>query len=475
MNILFAASEITPYAKTGGLGDVLATLPAALRSRGHSVSVVLPLYRDLRKRLKNLKLSELTLQIEQGGKNLPARIWQGVARSGVTVFAVERDEFYDRSFLYGTESGDYHDNAARFAFFSKAVVDLALCLEPRPEILHLNDWQTGLVPGLVRAWHAPFKTVLTIHNLAYQGIFPGEDFVQTGLWTDWFQPGTYEYYGRLNLLKGGILQADALTTVSPGYAREIRTPEFGCGLETVLESRSDCLTGILNGIDVQSWNPATDKKVEARFSPGNLKGKKKCKEALLQEFGLKGKSKPLLACISRLVEQKGFGLLLEVLPEFLQKGARFVLLGSGDPAMERAFQDLVRRFPQQAGLEIGFDEKLAHRLEAGADIFLMPSRFEPCGLNQFYSMRYGTVPVVHAVGGLGDSVEQADVGAGTGTGFKFSEFTAGALRATLQEALDAFSNKAAWQAISRNGMCSDFSWSSRVPEYEKIYQDILSS
>ncbi len=470
MNILFAASEVTPYAKTGGLGDVLAALPAVLRARGHSVSVVVPLYRELRESLKELAPTELSVKVEMEDGPLPARIWEGVTRDGVTLFAVERDEFFDRGSLYGTDSGDYFDNAARFIFFCKAVVGLAECLEPLPEILHANDWQTALIPGLVRAWQLPYKTVLTIHNLAYQGIFPARSFDAAGLGDDFFQPHTYEYYGRLNLLKGGILLADSVTTVSPNYAREIQEEEFGCGLNGALTARAGDLTGILNGIDADLWNPESDSWIEANYSAENPGGKQKCKEALLAEFGLEDASKPLFGCVSRLAEQKGFDLILSVLPTLLDEGARFILLGSGDSALEDRFRQLALERPGQVAVQIGFDEKLAHRIEAGCDLFLMPSRFEPCGLNQFYSMRYGTVPVVHDVGGLSDSVQDGGTGA---DGFKFQAYTPESFLGAIRRALAAFEKKAAWQQLQKNGMSRNDSWDSRVPFYEKVYHQLI--
>ncbi|MDR1191214.1 MAG: glycogen synthase GlgA [Verrucomicrobiales bacterium] len=469
MNILFAASELTPYAKTGGLGDVLAALPAALRARGHSVSVALPLYRRLRESLANLRRTPLTVAVELAGRPLTARVWQGVSRDGVTVFAIERDEFFDRANLYGAADGDYFDNAARFMFYCRAVTELALTLEPRPEILHANDWQAALIPPLVRAGRLPFKTALTIHNLAYQGIFPAAEFPLTGLAGFYLKPHALEYHGRMNLLKGGILFADAVTTVSPGYAREILTEQHGCGLHGPLAARREVLTGILNGIDADRWNPATDPWLAANYDARRVSaGKRKNKAALLNELGLPPAlaKQPLLGLISRLTEQKGLELVLDAAPELLKRGAGLVLLGSGDARYEEAWRDLARQHPRQVAVSIGFNEPLAHRIEAGADLFLMPSRFEPCGLNQFYSMRYGAVPVVHNVGGLGDSVANGR------DGFTFSGYHTASFLAATVSALELFNNARRWKEMQTAGMTRDFSWEQRVPQYENIYQGL---
>ncbi|MDR2463428.1 MAG: glycogen synthase GlgA [Verrucomicrobiales bacterium] len=463
MNILFAASELTPYAKTGGLGDVLAGLPAALRARGHGVAVALPLYRRLRASLKELQRTPLTLSVELGRRSLSARVWQGVSREGVTVFAIERDEFFDRENLYGVNGEDYFDNAPRFIFYCHAVMELAGMLNPRPEVLHVNDWQAALIPLLVKEARLPFKTVLTIHNLAYQGVFPAAEFALTGLAGFYFKPHALEYYGRMNLLKGGILFADAVTTVSPGYAREILTEQYGCGVNGAL--KQSVLTGILNGIDTDLWNPATDPWLVANYDARRVTaGKRKNKEALLREFGLA--EGPLLGLISRLTEQKGIELILAALPELLSRGVGLVALGSGDAQYEEALRKLAKQYPRQVAARIGFDEQLAHRIEAGADIFLMPSRFEPCGLNQFYSMRYGTVPVVRKVGGLGDSVEHGR------TGFTFSGHNPESFLEATVSALELFGDRKRWKEMQMAGMRQDFSWERRVPEYERVYKTL---
>jgi starch synthase len=476
MNILFAASELTPYARTGGLGDVLSALPAALRGRGHSVSVVLPLYRTLRENLKNLKRTEIRLAVPVGETVYLAPVWEGRTDLGVVVFAVERDEFFDRSHLYGNDLGDYLDNAARFVFFSRAVAELARHINPLPEILHLNDWQTGLVPAFVRHLHLPCATVFTIHNLAYQGSFPGYDFPLTRLPSEYFTPETTEFHGRLNFLKAGLHLADHLTTVSPTYAREITEAAHGCGLDGLLSYRGSQLTGILNGIDTRLWNPSDDPALASPFTAAKLAGKEKCKQALLKTFGFeKGAKRPLFACISRLVEQKGFPLLFSLVEELAAAKARLVILGSGDPSYEQRFKALSKAHPDTLKVKIGFNDKLAHQIEAGADFFLMPSQFEPCGLNQMYSQRYGTIPVVHATGGLEDSVEDWDEGTQTGNGLKFHGHTPEGLRGAVQRALELYAQKAALRKIRQNAMATRHGWENRLDAYEEVYRRALAS
>lgn len=475
VNILFASSEITPYAKTGGLGDVSSALPAELRRHGHSVSVVVPFYRDVRKNMPKLVKSPIELAFPLGRSIARGRVWQGTTDKGVTLFAIQRDEFYDRTHLYGNEDGDYADNAARFAFFGKAVVELARHIDPVPEIIHVNDWQTGLIPAFVQSAHLPYKTVLTIHNLAYQGNFPGFDFELTNLPDDYFRPEKIEFYGNLNFLKAGLVLADALTTVSPTYAAEIQTPRFGYGLEGVLGEQAHKLSGILNGIDIEQWNPATDPHLKENYTATKLAGKEACKQQLVKKLGWEeDPAIPLFACVSRLAGQKGFDLLLEVMPRFLATKARLVLLGSGEARLEDAFRSLADKHPDQVSVTIGFDEKFAHRIEAGADFFVMPSEYEPCGLNQFYSMRYGTIPIVHGTGGLADSVDEITEAKGTGTGFVFRDFLPESLQTGLDRAVALYKSKKVLRQIRHNGMKRDFSWDPSVKAYEAVYERVLA-
>ncbi|MFH1067802.1 MAG: glycogen synthase GlgA [bacterium] len=474
MNILFAASELAPYAKTGGLGDVVASLPAALNECGHTVSVVIPLYRSVREQFKGLKKSELHLNVALDEEKIPVPVWQGTTEDGVAVFAVQRDEFFDRAGLYGNEEGDYADSAARFAFFSRAVVELALYLEPQMDVIHAHDWHAALVPAYVRAWSLPFKTVLTVHNLAYQGVFPAHAFAHTDLPREYFSPEGIEFYGHVNFLKGGMMLAHAVTTVSPTYAREIQREEYGCGLHDVLAAHQYKLTGILNGIDTTMWNPADDPFLAASYSAEKPEGKAKCKADLLKTLQMKGGAdKPLIGMVSRLVEQKGVDLVLDSVEEILKRDIRLVVLGVGEKRYENAFTRLARKCPNQLKVKIGFDEKLAHQIEAGSDFFLMPSEFEPCGLNQFYSLRYGTIPIARDTGGLSDSI--TDWNGKEGTGFKFAEGTPAALLKKVDEALAVMKDPAGWAKLKGNAMRQDHSWQARVGDYEKLYEQLLKS
>lgn len=475
MNILFVASELSPYAKTGGLGDVMGALPATLRKRGHSVSIVVPLYRSIRQSLPHLQPTTINLPIVMGEDQIRARIWQGQSETGVSVFAIERDEFFDRSNIYGDGAGDYFDNAVRFIFFSKAALDMAGHLSPRPEVIHVNDWHTGLIPALVKSQGLTYKTVFTIHNLAYQGIFSSHQFFYTNLAKDYFTMDGLEYYGQINLMKSGILYTDAVTTVSPTYAKEIQTPRYGHGLHPVLHDRREKLQGILNGIDAEIWNPETDPHLAANYSSGNMQGKELCKKDLLSVFHFEGDPEtPLIGCVSRLVGQKGFALLREAADRILKLPLRLVVLGSGDRELETFFTELEARYPKKVRVRIGFDEKLAHQIEAGADFFLMPSVFEPCGLNQMYSQRYGTIPIVHATGGLEDSVDHWNAKTSKGNGLKFHSFDPEALLTEIQRGLRLIKNAKAWNSIRNQAMTRDLAWTARAPEYEKLYQSLKS-
>ncbi len=480
-DILFASSEMSPYAKTGGLGDVVAALPAALRRAGHRVAVVVPGYRCLwdEGRLPDLTFTGLKIDIPLGKEHYRADIHTARSRDGVVIWVIGNPEFFDRSGLYG-DPWDYEDNAKRFIFFSKAVTRLAAYIEPQPRLLHLNDWQTALAAVFCKAEGLPYRTVLTIHNLAYQGSFPAREFQWTNLPEPYFSPSGCEFYGQLNFLKSGILMADQVTTVSPGYAQEILTPEFGCGLDRVLTTRSGQLTGIVNGIDVQLWNPERDTHLPVVYGPGQFDRKEFCKRELLRERNLDSDiSRPLFGVISRLADQKGIDLMVQILPDLLRRGARAVVLGSGDPRMEEELTDLSLAFPDQFSVEVGFDESLAHRIEAGSDFFLMPSRFEPCGLNQMYSQRYGTVPIVHGVGGLKDTVEAWQVRPrgffrGTGSGFIFNEFGSEQFMRTIAQATALRKMTAYWHQIRLNGMRRDFSWNHALKKYETLYQSLLT-
>jgi starch synthase len=474
MNLLFTASECSPYAKTGGLGDVLGSLPATLRARGHSASCAIPLYRGLLEKLPDAEPTTLELSIPLGGALISGRVWKARADSGLPLFLIQQDEFFDRTNLYGSPF-DYPDNASRFIFFSKAVVELARHLNPLPQIIHCNDWQTGLIPAFVKALGLPFKTVYSIHNLAFQGIFPKDDFGLTNLPQRYFTPSTLEFYGSLNSMKAGITLADQITTVSPRYAEEIQTESFGCGLDGVLRVHQAKLTGILNGVDGHFWDPETDPALRAPFHSESLKGKAACKDALLAEFGLDpGQRDPVFGAITRLTGQKGVDLMESILEGLLAQGARFILLGSGEARFESFFRTLAARYPTQVGVRIGFDEALSHRIVAGSDFFLMPSLFEPCGLTQLYSLRYGTIPIVHRTGGLADSVEDYDAETGEGTGFVFNSYSPVAFTEACRRALALYRNKPALQAMRRQGMAKEFTWDQSAVGYEAVYERVLA-
>jgi starch synthase len=479
MRVVMLAPEVHPFAKTGGLADVLAALPHALRGSGVEVAVCLPAYRSALRAAGTVE-RVARLHAPVSSRMEPAEVLR-VSAASVPTYLVRADRYFDREGLYNPAGGDYPDNAERFVFFCRAVLEW-LRHAGAPDVLHVHDWQTALAPAFLRGTAdlypelAGVRTVLTIHNLAYQGRFPAFDWHLLNLDARYFDREFLEFYGDINFLKAGILFADAITTVSPRYAAEIETPAFGEGLDGVLRVRHAHLRGILNGIDEQEWNPATDVHLSARYDASDLRGKARCKAALQAELGLTVAQPPaLLTIVSRLAEQKGFDLLERALPAALESSAaQLAALGSGHPRYEGALRELAARFPGRVGVRIGFDEGLAHRIEAGADIFLMPSRYEPCGLNQLYSLRYGTVPVVHATGGLDDTVEEFQVGSGRGNGFKFHEYTHEALLVAIRRALRVREDGAAWQRLIANAMAEDFSWHRAAGEYARLYRELCA-
>jgi len=472
MDLLFVSSEVAPWSKTGGLGDVAGALPRALAARGHAVAVVSPRY--YRIDVQRQKMKALHRAVAVRGEQ--TTLWLKRV-DGVDYYFVENDRLFgSRPGLYGDAHGDYADNAERFAYLCRAALAAPAALSFRPRIIHCNDWQTGLVPFLLRQEHArdPMvsraRTVFTIHNLAYQGVFDKRVVPALGLPWDVFRYEAMEFFDRLSFMKAGLTFADALTTVSPTYAREILTPDGGCMLDPVLRHRAHELSGILNGIDAREWDPATDPQLPAHYSAADLSGKARCKEALQQELGLPVRAEvPLIGMVGRLAEQKGLDLVAAALPQVTGAEVQLAVLGTGQPELEAAFSGAARQHPGRVATRIGFDEGLAHRIEAGADMFLMPSRFEPCGLNQLYSLRYGTVPVVRAVGGLVDTVEDYD-GAVHGTGFRFRDYTPGALWFAVRRALDVYRDRRAWCGLMARGMTQDFSWDRSAAGYEALYQ-----
>jgi starch synthase len=472
MEILFVASEVAPWSKTGGLGDVVGALPRALAGRGHAVSVVSPRYYAIDVRQPGFEPLHGAISV----RGVPTTLWRHRA-GGVDFYFVEHDRYYSsRRGLYGDGHGDYGDNAERFAYLSRAALAVPAALGRRPRIVHLNDWQTGLVPWLLRHEHAEdpalahSRTVFTIHNLAYQGIFSKHVVPTLGLPWSVFRYQSMEFYDHLSFMKAGLVFADALTTVSPSYAREILTPEGGAQLDPVLRHRSEDLVGILNGIDVVEWDPARDPHLPARYSAVDPSGKTTDKAELQRELRLPVRPEvPLIGMVGRLAEQKGIDLVTAVLGRLVTLDVQLAILGSGERRMESSFVRASRDHPDKVAARIGFDEGLAHRIEAGADLFLMPSRFEPCGLNQMYSLRYGTVPLVRAVGGLEDTVEDQD-GGGRGTGFKFREYHPRALWAALLRALELWRDPAGWRGLMLRGMAQDNSWERSAAGYEELYR-----
>lgn len=511
--LLVAASEVVPFAKTGGLADVVGSLPRALARRGNECVVILPLYNCARTGKTPIRPTNLSFTVPIGTRKVMGTLWQAMLPdSSVPVYLVEQPTYFERDNaaqgrglyqlnLPNGQKGDYPDNCERFIFFARSMLEAIRLLNYWPDVLHLNDWQTGLVPVYLReeygrrssphlrAGYSHIRTLFTIHNLAYQGLFWHWDMPLTGL--DWrlFDYQQLEFYGKINFLKAGIVFSDAITTVSPTYAREIQTPYYGCGLEGVLAERRDRLTGIVNGVDYVVWNPATDPHIAAKYDADTVTEKKRhCKAALQRHFQLPEDPKtPLLGIVSRLVEQKGIHLVGKTADSWLTSspggsadgGAQLVVLGEGDPAYHRMLKDLQVRNPDRVGLTVGFDEALAHQIEAGADIFLMPSEYEPSGLNQLYSLKYGTVPVVRATGGLADTIvdaTEANLAAGRATGFSFLANYAGAFLSAVQRALDMYRLRPnQWLQLMKTGMRQDWSWDHSAAEYERLYAKIARS
>lgn len=486
VKILFAASELYPLVTSGGLGEVAHALPHALAALGEDVTLMLPAYRCVLERLEGREAAGECL-LSGVGRTHAARLWWGKAPGiRLPLLLVDVPPLYDRPGTpYGETPGDdWWDNGERFAVFARAVVEVAMgrvASLPRFDVVHANDWQTGLVPAWLSLESPRPRTVFTIHNLAYQGLFPRSLFADLGLPPHWWSLDGLEFYGQMSMLKAGVVWADRVTTVSPSYAEEICTPEFGCGLDGLLRlcRAQGRLRGILNGIDTERWNPATDVHLARRYSAhrGWVSAKAVNRAAVLEALGCPPEEArrevPLAGFIGRLVAQKGVDLLLEALPEVLERTSlRFVALGSGQEHFAQGLEALARAWPQRVFVRLGYDEPLAHRIEAGCDVFVMPSRFEPCGLNQMYSMRYGTPPVVHAVGGLRDTVvdtREETLAAGTATGFVFTEASAPALAAALLRALAHWEQAPIWRAIQRNGMQRDFGWPRRAAEYRELY------
>ncbi|MFO1499699.1 MAG: glycogen synthase GlgA [Verrucomicrobiota bacterium] len=480
MRILLASSEVFPYSKTGGLADMVGALGKYLAEAGHEVVLVTPLYRMVRAAVPALEKQSIRLNLPLGNEMVRAELLMLKPADRLTVYFVQQPAFYDRRSLYGEAGQDYPDNAERFIFFAKCAAQLARRPSWRPDIVHAHDWQAGLLPLFLahgkwrEGWANPPRTCMTIHNLAYQGVFPSSKYLLTNLPWDYFNSKGLEFYSQMNCLKAGIVYADVVTTVSPRYAREITTEEYGCGLDGVLRERLASLYGILNGVDYSEWKTVDNPFLKNSYSVADLSAKRLAKLDLQAEFGLpQGEQVPLFASVGRLVDQKGSDILLGALEEMLGANLQFVLLGSGDPLFEAAFRDLARRYPNKVAVRIGYDHALAHRIEAAADFFIMPSRFEPCGLNQMYSLRYGTIPIVRVTGGLDDSVTAPADDVATADGLKFSEHSPRALARAIRKALVLYERPDLMEHFRQNGMETDFSWTRTAGEYLQLFQDLL--
>jgi len=478
MNVLFAASEVAPFAMTGGLADVAGSLPPAIAALKHDVRVVMPLYRQVDRH--KLKLRHVaSFPVPLGTWNERCDLFEGAIGNNVTAYFVAKDLYYDRPGLYGTPHADYPDNAERFIFFSRAVLELCMAVNFSPDIIHCNDWQTGLVPLYAKTLYrtAPAlraaRTIFTVHNLGYQGQFWHWDMRLTGIGWDVFTPEGIEFWNKINFLKAGIVYSDILTTVSKTYSKEIRTPEYGHGLDGVLRKRAADLYGIVNGIDYRAWDPAHDPALPHPFSAARPAGKTACKKTLQTLVHLPVSDDPLIGMVTRLADQKGLDLVAEALPEIMSLGVQLVILGSGDEKYHRILTDAAARYPKRLRVMLKYDEALSRKIYAGSDMFLMPSRYEPCGLGQMNAQRYGTVPIVRRTGGLMDTVEGYNGRTGSGTGFLFDAYEAPALVDCLRQALEVYGDRKRWRQLMRNAMQQDFSWERSAKEYVKLYRKAM--
>ncbi len=485
LKVLYLTPEAAPLAKTGGLADVALFLPKSLRELGVDIRVLMPFYQLVREKIRDNGLPapkpgpRFTVIVH--GELTPARVHTAKLPGGVTLYLLENERFFSRAGVYGEAGFDYPDNHLRFIFFSASVRALLKAVDFTPDIIHANEWPTGLVPAYLKTlWKdSPrlkgTRSLFTIHNVAYQGNFPLDVYPATSLPWELFSPAGVEFYGWVSFLKAAVLFADLLTTVSPSHREEIMTPEFGFGMDGVLRERKASLMGVLNGVDYKTWNPEADPHIPAKFSAANVAGKKRCKKRLIEELGLDPSlgARPIIGMVSRLARQKGIDLIFPLLGHLLRNEALLAVLGSGEGWLEERLSAAATENPGRLGLKLGFDEGLAHRIEAGADLFLMPSRYEPCGLNQLYSLRYGTAPVVAATGGLKDTVEEFDPKTGEGTGFMFHEPATESLALALGKGLALFGAKSIWRKLIRNAMGRDFSWERAAGAYLELYEGLM--
>ncbi len=480
MRILIASPEAVPFVKTGGLADVAGALCGEFRKMKKEARIILPLYKEIRERKRPPLDTGITINVPVGDEIITGRIYS----DQLSAYFIECDEYFDREELYGTPEGDYSDNAARFVFFSRGVLEACKVLDFRPDIIHCNDWQTGLVPLYLRTIYKSDKffkntaTLLTIHNLGYQGKFPASDMPITNLGWEFFTPQGIEFYGKLNFLKAGIISADILTTVSATYSKEILDEDSGFGLDGLLITRVNDLFGVINGIDYDEWDPAKDGFIPANYSCSDIAGKAICKRELVKSLFRTSKNKnagrmPVIGVVGRLSEQKGLDLIIESLPEILSSDVKLVVLGKGDERYHKIFREISQRYADKVSVTIGFDETLAHKIYAGSDFLLMPSKYEPCGLGQLVSLRYGCIPVARRTGGLMDTIQDYEPLASRGTGFLFSDFTPSAMQDALKRAFCLYTDEGKRTEMIKDGMKMDFSWKKSALRYIELYKAAL--
>jgi len=473
--------EIVPFAKTGGLADMVGSLSIALKQLGQRVSLIMPAYASVLQGRFPLRDTGIRVAVSMLGRTEEAQVLAATVGGGMPVYLIRADRYFGREHFYTTPQGDYADNAQRFTFFARAALEVLREIDPA-DILHAHDWQAALAIAFLKAQPerypglASVRTVLTVHNLGYQGLFPLQDWGALGLDRTFFDAHGLEFYGKINFLKAGLVFADALTTVSPTYAQEIRTLEYGFGLEGVFQQRGADLAGILNGADYEVWDPATDPFIARNYTPEDLSGKRPCKADLQGVFGLPQEPDvPLIGMVSRLATQKGLDLVQAAMEEFLQRDLQFVLLGTGDRRYEDNFRSVAERNRGKVGVKIAFEDALAHKIEAGADMFLMPSRYEPSGLNQLYSLKYGTIPIVRATGGLKDTVEEFNPVTERGNGFVFQQYKDSAMLAAVDRALLTFRNQKQWVTLMKNAMRADYSWDRSARGYLSLYERLMGT
>lgn len=480
MKIVFVSSEVAPFSKTGGLADVAAALPKALEKLGHKVYIITPKYKAVDEKKFDLVSTGRHIEVPVSNKRVSAEILCAKTGKDINTYFIKKDEYYYRDYIYSTPQGDYLDNAERFVFFSKAALEAINALDLNPDIIHCHDWQTGLVPLFLKTHFKDYpnfnkiKTILTIHNLGYHGLFWALDMHLLNLGKEYLAPQYLEFYGKISFLKAGIVFSDVITTVSKKYREEIQTPEYGYGFEGLLKEKAEKLFGITNGIDYDEWDPSKDKFIIENYTIENLKGKKSCKKDLQKTFNLpQSPDTPVIGMISRLSSQKGWDIWEEAADDLMKMDIQFTILGTGDEKYHHIVKDLCVKYPDKISALITFDDTLAHKIEAGADMFLIPSRYEPCGLNQMISLRYCTIPIVRATGGLDDVIEDYNPKTGKGNGFKFNEYSSKELIHSIKKALKVHFNRSEWEKIIRNGLKNDYSWEKSAIEYDKLYKQIL--